>query len=182
MATKHTSLVTTRSADVDEVPQPPATTRKTLQNAVNAQPLIYTYWKDQPSPIRLLCMQKPHYYGELDGHLVDTARRDTWPFLSRAAYVPPEFLTCSYPEASAVLTLRSPQHATDTDGLAQPSLAEKEKRKPRLHLMGLKRYVLASSKSIRSRGCEADQVAEVGRPLYFGLYFTKTVLRKRYIS
>ena len=101
---------------------------------------VRNYWKDQTSPIRLRSVQGTQYFSDLDGHPADSGKRDPRPYFTRVSYVPPEFLTRACPETSAVLTLRSlQQHDTDTNGLARPSPAEKEKRKPRLHLMGLKR-------------------------------------------
>lgn len=56
-------------------------------------------------------------------------------------YKAPDFLTRSYNPSEAILTIRSPSQIDDPDTLPRLSDAEKEKRKPRLHLLGLKRYV-----------------------------------------
>lgn len=51
----------------------------------------------------------------------------------------PEFLRSNYKASDAILTIRSPPQIDEPDTLPRLSDAEKEKRKPRLHFLGLKR-------------------------------------------
>lgn len=70
-------------------------------------------------------------------------------------YTAPDFLRHSYKQSDPILTLRSPLQVDDPDTLPRPSDAEKEKRKPRLHLLGLKRYV--------ERGCPGIDLLHMSR-------------------